>query len=180
MSLESAASSGGTRSSGGGDGGGGGERRQTRGLSRGAVLKKLGQQTELSRKTSTTTSSCASLIMGDLGNKLAPQPAKGHTNFFLLRVDIRGFYVFLCFKLFLAHSIAHFLPTPTKSLKYLCCFYLLDKSAIKDVCCDFLGFLSSEQKSKSQRVLAAAAQLCWQESQYSGKHFYHPFSLFYA
>ena len=84
MSLESAASSGGTRSSGGGDGGGGGERRQTRGLSRGAVLKKLGQQTELSRKTSTTTSSCASLIMGDLGNKLAPQPAKGHTIFFLV------------------------------------------------------------------------------------------------
>ena len=83
MSLESAASSGGTRSSGGG-GGGGGERRQTRGLSRGAVLKKLGQQTELSRKTSTTTSSSASLIMGDLGNKLAPQPAKGHTIFFLV------------------------------------------------------------------------------------------------
>ncbi len=59
MSLESTASSGGTTRSSGGD-----AARATRGsgLSRGAVLKKLGQQTELSRKTSFSSGSSSCLI----------------------------------------------------------------------------------------------------------------------
>ena len=62
MSLESGASTN-TRSSGGGE--------RTRGLSRGAVFQKLGQQVELTRKTCTTSVSLTDL-------KAAPQNPKGH------------------------------------------------------------------------------------------------------
>jgi hypothetical protein len=70
MSLESAASSGTTRSS----AGGGTERpaAAARGLSRGAVLKKLGQQkSELSRKTSTTSSNSSLSMLGDINKSAA-------------------------------------------------------------------------------------------------------------